>query len=152
MMDAAHDHEAMRADMRTLLDANHGLADSLERIRESGWTDDKRRIMIDNLSNQNIRLTDIEVGFKGHFQQDEESFKPIMGDLMVDAIHVEHEEMIRRLSELRQLIAGATVKDIEPVIPQILEKTDNLVQFIETHIKLEADILRLIGKVFDARN
>jgi hypothetical protein len=124
------------------------LADTFDLVQKSDWTQDKVNLLLDKLSNLKDRLSDLEDGFKIHFKLDEEAFPPVMGDLMVRAIRIDHQDMVKQFGEIHQLIIGITAQKIKEIGSTIVRKTDSLTQSIETHIRREADMLQLISKVF----
>ena len=146
--DVMHEHEAIDASIKSLRNSNHDLADAFDLLQKSDWTQGNANLLLDKLSNLKDRLSDLEEGLKIHFKLDEAAFLPMMGDLMVRAIRIDHQEMVEQLDEIHQLIVGITDQTIKEIGPGIVRKTDSLIQSIETHVGREADMLQLISKVF----
>ena len=146
--DVMHEHEAIDASIKSLRNSNHDLADAFELVQKSDWTPDNINLLLDKLSNLKDRLSDLEEGFKNHFKMDEAAFLPMMGDLMVRAIRIEHQNMLKELDVIRQLQNGITAQTVKEIGPVIISKTDSLIQSIETHVRRETDMLQLISRVF----
>src|ERR1035437_714132 len=101
--DVMHEHEAIDASIKSLRNSNHDLADAFDLSQKSDWTPDNVNLLLDKLSNLKDRLSDLADGFKIHFKLDEATFLPMMGDLMLRAIRIEHLYMLKELDEIRQL-------------------------------------------------
>jgi hypothetical protein len=76
------DHEVIHATIKSVRNSNKNLAAAFNAAQKSGWTQEDTILIFNKLREVNERLTDLEEGFRLHYQQDEEALPPIVGDLI----------------------------------------------------------------------
>lgn len=144
--DVTHEHEAIQASINSLRSCLHDLAGAFDAVGKSGWTPDGIKGLLEGISNLKARLSDLEDGFKTHFQVDEDAFPAILNEAMLQDIRIDHQTMLKQFTEVRQLMVGVTAENIKETGHSMIAETVSLTQFIEMHVRKEVDMLQQIGK------
>jgi virulence-associated protein VapD len=141
-----HEHEVIHASIKAVRNNNTNFSKTLSEAQKSGWPKNSIQTLLQDLQRLNERLTDLEDGFKIHYQLDEVALLHIVGDLMIRAIQINHKEMLRQFDEIRQTITNTSVQQIQETSYIIVNKVEILCQLVETHIQTEAGMLQMLSK------
>jgi hypothetical protein len=114
--------------------ADSDALDSLEKARLD-WTPGQFGSLEEKRERLRSDLGELEDGLRTHFRFEEKTLPPLLGDLLVRALEVEHREIIREIAEARSLVAGAKLEG--------LEREDLLVQESRVQQRIGA-VLRLV--------
>jgi hypothetical protein len=145
-----HEHEVIYASVNSVRNSNEDLARTFDEAQKSGWIQHNIFLLSDKLQLIKDKLTDLEAGFRLHYQLDEDALPSVVGDLMLRAIKIDHKEMLRQFDEIHILLTGMSAPKIKESGTIVVKKVDTLCQTIETHIRREASMLQLLSKAFQA--
>jgi hypothetical protein len=96
----------------------------------------------------------LEQGLKNHFGLEEETFLPLLGELLAKAIRREHDQISRKISATKQAVVGMKLEGLEQhdlfsqksVIQQFV---NSLSQMVEEHAQHEEVILSMMKKALE---
>jgi hemerythrin len=96
----------------------------------------------------------LEDGLKNHFAFEEKVLPPLLGELLAQALALEHREIIREIKEDKSIVANISLKGLSR--EELLEKEahieqviDTLLQLIEEHAAREETVLGMIRSALE---
>ena len=144
------EHEIIRDHMRSVGGAvsdKEALAE-LEKAH-ADWTPGRFEAVQVKRDKLQQTIQHLEEGLKRHFGFEEEALPPLLGDMLMHAILLQHEEIEKEIGEARSMVADAKLEglDRDQLLAQdarIQQKIGVLLQLIEEHATKEEMILEMV--------
>jgi hemerythrin len=99
-------------------------------------------------------LAFLEEGLKNHFYFEEKALPPLLGELLTQALILEHQEIIKEIENDKSIVANISLEGLsreellekEAYIEQVI---DTLLQLIEGHATREETVLGMIRSALE---
>jgi hypothetical protein len=151
------EHQTIKKHMKLVGDSvpDREALGSLRRTR-TGWVPGQPEILAENLRKLQQTLGFLDDGLKNHFAFEAKNLPPLCGDLLMQALLIEHGEILRKIDETKSVIANAKLEAMseEEFISQesrIQQIITSLFHSIEAHTTNEEVILRMIRRVLEEK-
>jgi hypothetical protein len=91
----------------------------------------------------------LEEGLRNHFAFEERAFPPLLGELLMRALILEHREIKKRIDEAKAIVSdtkleGLSQEQLLSKKSQIQEKVDAILNVVEKHAADEETILKML--------
>jgi len=146
------EHQAIRGHL-TLVGGSVNDKEALEVLEgiRSGWVPARLDILRDRCKKLQEATSLLEEGLRKHFAYEEKFLPPIFGELLMQALISEHQEIRDEIDRAKQVLAEVRVEglgrrellDTEMRIQQV---TGNMVHIIEEHALREETILEMLQR------
>ncbi len=95
-------------------------------------------------------------GLKNHFGFEEKLFPPLFGDLLMQALVLEHRAIKKEIDEAESFIAntklqGLSQKELLSMKARIQQRIEDILQLVEGHASREETILKMLKKALEAK-
>jgi hypothetical protein len=140
-------HEAIQGHMKSVICL-------VDEWKEIDWGDlpnlDHEQLQILNEKHMNFKQTMgyLADGLKNHHQHEEETMPKLIGDNLMEAIRIEHNEMHKQLGEVNFILINVTPQGFLSNRPYLNLVIDNLLRLIKEHSNVENMILHLLKRRF----
>ena len=101
-------------------------------------------------------LSSLEEGLKNHFFFEGEALPPLFGELLMQALILEHGEILKELIEVKSVAAGANLEGLNR--EELMVKATNLQQkvssicfLVEEHANKEEGILDMLKRALESK-
>lgn len=93
-------------------------------------------------------------GLKNHFAFEENALPPLLGELFMQALKLEHSEITKAINEVKSILADTRLEGLsreELILKQsgIREMVDSICQLVEEHAAKEETILEMLRKALE---
>jgi hypothetical protein len=146
-----NEHSAIRGHMELvqelikewdqLFDPQEGVLKNPDKLRAVGA---KRRSLVQAMGY-------LEDGLKNHHLHEDNVMPPLVGDLLWQAIRLEHGEMLEYLDKIDGLLLNAGIEAFVEKGPQIMQSIGAMVRMISSHSVREDGILYFLKKLPDLK-
>ena len=144
------EHETIRGHMKNVGGAvsdKEALAE-LEKTH-ADWTPGRFEAIQDKRDKLQQTIQNLEEGLKRHFGFEEKALPPLLGDMLMHALLLQHGEIEREIGEARSMVADAKLEglDREQLLAQearIQQKIGVILQLVEEHADKEELILEMV--------
>jgi hypothetical protein len=128
--------------------ADHEALDSLEKARLD-WTPGQFGSLSEKRDRLRDELGELEDGLRKHFRFEEETLPPLLGELLVRALALQHREIGREIAEARSIVAEAKLEGLERedlLIQEsrVQQRIGVVLRLVEEHAAKEELILEMI--------
>jgi hypothetical protein len=101
-------------------------------------------------------LSTLDEGLKNHFSFEDKLFPPLFGELLMQALKIEHHGIKNQIEEAKSLVAkikleGLSQKELLSKKAQIQQKVEGILQSVEEHASKEETILKMLKKALEAK-
>ena len=101
-------------------------------------------------------ISALDEGLKNHFSFEEKLFPPLFGELLMQALVLEHHEIKKRIDETKSLLANTKLEGLSrgELLSQkakIQQKVEDILQLVEEHAGREETILKMLKKALEAK-
>jgi len=150
-------HRTIRSQIRQ---AGQSISD-LEAISDlqkqyEGWVLSSERELAEKKKNLQTSISSMVDGLNKHFEYEEKSLPPLMGDVLMQALLIEHrvlrKEMDRSIQVLSELeVQGFSREELLLRKSRMRQVMDSLYQMIEEHAGKEEMIFSMMQKALEER-
>lgn len=154
---AIEEHHTIREHLKLVGDSVSDLEAmfTLQRARPE-WILSPPEALMDKSAKLLQTLAALEEGLKNHFNFEERLFPPLLGNLLMKALLLEHGELKKLLEETRTLAAklkseGLNQRELLSKKTQIQRKVEDILRAIEEHASKEETILKMLKKALEAK-
>ena len=114
----------------------------------------------ETLSEKQVKLQQtisaLDEGLKNHFGFEERLLPPLFGELLIQALILEHREIKKQIDEAKSLLvntnlAGLKQKELLSQKAQIQQKVESILLLVEEHAGREETILKMLKKALEAK-
>lgn len=115
---------------------------------------------LEALSERQVKLqqtiSSLDEGLKNHFGFEEKLLPPLFGELLMQALILEHRGIKRQIDEAESLVVntkleGLSQKELLSKKAQIQQKVEGILQLVEEHAGREETILKMLKKALEAK-
>jgi hypothetical protein len=129
--------------------ADHEALASLEKARLD-WTPGQFGPLEEKREKLQKELATLEAGLKEHFRFEEKSLPSLLGELLVRAFALQHQEILREIEESRSILAevkleGLEREDLLVQESRVQQRISVVLRLVEEHAANEELILGMIG-------
>jgi len=101
-------------------------------------------------------LSLLEEGLRNHFTFEERVLPPLVGELLAEALVLEHRELTKEIGRARSMVAiirleGLSREELLPKEAQVQEMIDNILQKKGEHLTKEEAILDMVQRALEER-
>ena len=150
-------HRTIRAQVReasdliTDLDAVFGLQKAY-----SGWTLSSIEALSERQKNLQQTIDRFEEGLRNHFAVEEKDLAPLLGEVLMKALALEHGEIASQINEARTLVTnmrleGLTQEEALSRKSQVQKVVSETFHLVEQHAARENTLLKMIESALEAR-
>ena len=160
-----NEHQDIRGDLKLIGDS---VSDAetlfiLEKER-SDWTSAQLGALAKKQNKLQQTLSFLDEGLKNHFTFEEELLAPLIGEVLMRALTLEHEEIGKEINEAKSLLAETKLEEFnqeEPLLKEgylknafellskesrIKQAINNIFILVEKHAAKEAEILEMVRR------
>jgi hemerythrin len=101
-------------------------------------------------------MSTLEEGLKNHFAFEEKALPPLLGELLMQALVLEHSEIKDEINQVKSAVADSKLEELsrEELLSresQIQQMIDNICQLIEEHATKEEAVLEMLQKALEEK-
>ncbi len=127
------------------------------RRTQSAWDETSVAALVEKKDQLVQALTLLEQGLANHYRFEEESFLPLLGDLLARAIRQEHDDIASEISSARATLTGMDLEEIQERgllsdTPVIQHSIGSIAQAIAEHTRHEEAILEIMKRALEREN
>ena len=140
------EHKAIRGHLNMVLEITSAWKAKLASRKTARISQDEQSEFSDKQAGLRQAMADLEDGLKNHHAHEDEVMPLLVGDLIMKAIRMEHNEMLERFSRIDQVL----LDNLDVVLEKgrdTLEQIEELVHFVRTHSTREDGILHLLEEL-----
>jgi hypothetical protein len=128
---------------------------ALEKAR-SDWTPGRFEALSEKRNGLRQLLSQLDEGIHRHFDFEEGALPPLLGDLMMHALKLEHKEIEREMGEVGKMIIDMPLDDsnrdeLLAGESRIQQRIGVVLQLIEEHATREETVLVMIQRALEDR-
>ena len=151
------EHQAIRGHIKLVgetMPDREALA-SLEKAR-ADWVPGRPKVPAETRDKLQQAIAELDAGIKNHFAFEGKSLPPLLGELFMQAILLDHREITIALKEGKAVAAeikleGLTREELLARESQIQEMINKIVGLIEEHVKREETLLDMLQRVLELK-
>jgi hemerythrin len=151
------EHQTIRGHIKLLEDSisDEEALTALENIR-SDWIPGRLEDMPEKQKRLQQTLTLVQQGLKRHYAFEEEYLRPLFGDLIMEALVLEHRALSKEIGRARLIVANTKLEGLsrEKLLSKeshIKEMIDSICQMKQEHLAKEEAILDMVQRALEAR-
>ncbi len=141
------EHVAIRGQMELIRgltqDWGH-LLDSKELVPQN---QDQLQALMDKRSSLKQAMGYLEDGLKNHHAHEDEIMPPLAGSLLMKAIRIEHEEMLKMMDNINSLVINANLEVFLKKGADLIQLINDLRKFASIHSSREDGILFFLKRL-----
>jgi hypothetical protein len=149
------EHQTIRSHIKLVGDSipdREALA-GLEKTR-ADWVPGKPEVLSESQNKLVQAISYLEEGLRNHFTFEQNAFPPLLGDLFMRAILLDHEEIMKEIKEDRVITAetglgGLSREDLLDRESKIRQAVDDLGRLIDEHAGREEVILDMLRRALE---
>ena len=123
---------------------------SLQKSR-ANWVPGQLEILAEKQKNLQRATSSLGDGLKNHFSYEEKVLPPLLGELFMRALILDHREIMREIGEAKKIVAntrleGLSREDLLARESEIHQVIDSMCQAVEEHSTREEIILEMLQR------
>lgn len=151
------EHQTIRSHIKLVGDSipDREALSGLEKTR-ADWVPGKPEVVSDSQNKLIQAISYLEEGLINHFAFEQSAFPPLLGDLFMRAIILDHEEIMEGIKEGRVIAAETGLgklgrEDLLDRESKIWQAVDDLGRLIDEHASREEVILDMLRRALEAK-
>ncbi|MBI4284484.1 MAG: hemerythrin domain-containing protein [Chloroflexi bacterium] len=152
------EHRRIRGEMRLLGESVSDMEAifSLQKM-QAGWALSSGEVLLEKQKKLQETVTYLDEGLKKHFAFEERELPPLFGEVLMQALRREHQEILKATREARVTIAADWPADMPPE-QQLARRTytqqaiSSMCQMMEEHATREEIILDMMKKTLEPKS
>lgn len=151
----ADEHNAIKGNIKLVGDTvtDSEAKGTLEKLR-SEWIPGQLDVLSTRLDKLKQSLNALKAGLNNHFAFEEETFPPILGDILMKALLIEHKQIKQEIDDAQKLLDEVNLKGLkrEEVIAkemQVQQVITRILHIIENHADKEEVIMEMLRKALE---
>ncbi len=151
------EHQRIRSNLKLVGESTNDL-EAMFSLQQaySGWTLSSMEVINEKQKQLQQTLSFLDEGLDNHFAFEERALPPLFGELLMQALLLEHQKIRREISEAKSLIADTRLVDLSQEklllqkshIQQVINAID---QVLEEHAGREETILNMLKKSLEEK-
>lgn len=154
---AIEEHHTIRAHVKLVGDSVSDLEAlfSLQKARPD-WILSSPEVLSEKKDKLLQTLSTLDEGLKNHFSFEDKLFPPLFGELLMQALKIEHRGIKKQMEEAKSLVAKAKLeglgqKELLSKKAQIQQKVEGVLQSVEEHASREETILKMLKMALEVK-
>ena len=152
------EHQTIREHVKLVGDSvsDREALTSLERAR-ADWIPGRLEILVEGQKKLQQALSSLDEGLKNHFAFEGTALRPLLGELFMRALLLEHREIEREIDKAKSMVAKAKLEGLNR--EELLSKESHMQQMInsicllvEEHAAKEEAILDMIKRALEDKS
>ncbi len=151
------EHQRIRGNIKLVGESTNDLEAmfSLQQVY-SGWTLSSMEAIDEKQKQLQQTMSFLDEGLNNHFAFEERALPPLFGELLMQALLLEHQEIRKKIGEAKSLIAGTRLVDLsqEKLLSQkshIQQVINAISQVVEEHAAREETILNMMNRALEEK-
>lgn len=152
------EHRTIRGHVRLVGDSISDL-EAFFSLQKAGpdWILSSPEALSEKKNNLLQTLSALAEGLKNHFGIEDKFFLPLCGELLMQALKIEHQGIKKQIEEAKSLVAktefeGLSQKELLSKKAQIQQKIEGVLQSVEEHASREETLLKMLKKTLEAKS
>ncbi len=151
------EHQVTRADFRLVGDRlNDQEALLLLQSERANWIPGQEGDLSEKQNSLIRAIGMLEEGLKNHYAFEEKALPPLMGELLTEALMVEHHDLLEEISGVKAMVANIKLEGLgrEEILSRqssVQEAIDSIRQHKEEHMATEEPILYMLQRALEKR-
>lgn len=149
------EHQLIRSHLKLVgetVSDREAVAD-LEEAR-TDWIPGRPQSLVEIKESLQQALSLLDEGLKNHFAFEEEALPPLLGELFMKAIRLDHQEIMKALQQAKTMstdtkLVGLSRDELMHKEAETQQIINNLCQMIEEHASKEETILEMLQRVLE---
>ena len=145
-------HQAIRGHVKLVGDSmsDQEALSALEKTR-SDWIPGRLEILSEKQERLQQTMGFLDEGLKNHFNYEEEALPPLLGELFMRALILDHREIKKEIDEAKRIVAetrleGLSREELLSRESHIEQMINNICQLVEEHATKEEIILEMLQR------
>ena len=118
------------------------------------WIPGRLEILSEKQNKLVQTISSLSEGLKIHFAKEERFLPPVLGELIMRALILEHQEIMKAIKEVRTIatdtkLEGLSREDLMSQEAEIQQKVGNLCNLIEEHANKEELMLEMVQRALE---
>jgi hypothetical protein len=120
------------------------------------WSLSSMESLADNQKKLQQNISALAEGLKNHFQLEQKSLPPLLGELVMLALSLEHQEINKLLGQAKSVVAETRLEGLnqEKLLSkksEIQQLVSNILQKVEEHAAKEETVLKMVQKALESK-
>ena len=144
------EHHTIRGHVKLLGDTVNDIEAimALERAR-TDWVPGRPEALEEKRNSLREGLSNLEGGLRNHFASEHKVFPSLLGDLLTQAIELEHQAITREIEEARAMVAapardGLSRDELLGEESRVQQRIGTILQLVEGHASKEETVLDMV--------
>jgi len=157
--------------IKSIIEAHHTVRGHLKLVGESEtdleamfslqkahaeWSLSSMEALAENKKKLQQNLSALEEGLKNHFRLEEKTLPPMLGELVMLALTLDHQEIGKLISQARSVVAETRLEGLNQ--EKLLSKkseiqylVSNILQKVEEHAAKEETVLKMVQRALESK-
>ena len=151
------EHETIKGHVKLVGDSvtDHEALASLEKAR-ADWIPGRPEILSEKQKKLQQTISSLDEGLRNHFAFEERALPPLLGELLMQSLMLEHRKIKREIDATKSIAAGIKLEGLSrdeslAKESQIQQMVNNLCQLVEEHATREEIILDMIQSALEEK-
>ena len=151
------EHRAIRGHIKLIGDStsDREAMNALTRAR-ADWIPGRQEILSEKQKRLEQTLSLLDEGLKNHFYYEERYLPPLLGDLLMRALLLDHGEIRKEIDEAKSIVTdtkleGLSREDLLPKESRMNRIINNICQVVEEHATNEEILLEMLERALEEK-
>ena len=123
---------------------------------DAGWGLSSMETLEENKGKLLQTLSALDEGLRNHFKLEEHALPPILGEILMLALALDHKEIGKLLNDAKTMVANAKLEGLsqEKLLnkkSEIQRSVTNILQKVEEHARKEEIVLKMAQKALESK-
>ena len=150
-----HEHHAIRGHVKlvgdTVADLEALFTLETERLE---WTVGSPEVISEKQRELQQTMSFLDEGLKNHFAYEEKVLPPLLGELLMRALILEHRGIKKQIDEAKNIVSntkleGLSQEELSSKKSDIKQTIDSVLQLVEEHATREEAILKMVKRALE---
>ena len=151
------EHQTLRGHVKLVGDSltDHEALAALERARYD-WIPGQLGVLSERQKKLQRAVSFLEEGLRNHFAFEEKALPPLLGELLMDALAIEHREIKREIEKAKSIVTSTKLEGLsrEELLSEeanIQQMISSLCHMVEEHANGEEIVLGMVQKALEEK-
>jgi hemerythrin len=122
----------------------------------AGWSLSSTEALAENQRKLQQTLSALEEGLKNHFGLEEKALPPLLGELLMLALTLEHQEIAKLIGKAKSMVTDTKLEGLsqEKLLSkksEIQRLVSSILQKVEEHASKEETVLKMVQKALESK-
>ena len=123
---------------------------------QAEWSLSSIEALAENQKKLQQNLSALEEGLKNHFRLEQKSLPPLLGELVMLALTLDHREIGKLIGQARSMVAETRLEGLnqEKLLSkksEIQQLVSNILQKVEEHAAKEETVLKMVQRALESK-